>query len=68
MALFKTRSAAIYGIDAHLIDVEVDLYSSGSPRDTRMVGMPDVAVRESRERVRAAYGVNLENEVVVWNA
>jgi hypothetical protein len=38
MALFKTRSAAIYGIDAHLIDVEVDLYSSGSPRDTRMVG------------------------------
>ena len=54
MALFKTRSAAIYGIDAHLIDVEVDLYSYGSPRDTRMVGMPDVAVRESRERIKSA--------------
>ena len=27
MALFKTRSAAVYGIDAHLIDVEVDMYS-----------------------------------------
>ena len=26
MALFKTHSAAVYGIDAHLIDVEVDMY------------------------------------------
>ncbi len=48
MALFKTQSAAVYGIDAHRIDVEVDMYSYGSPRDSRMVGMPDVAVRESR--------------------
>src|SRR5947199_5526341 len=54
MALFKTRSAAVYGIDAHLIDVEVDMYLSGSARDTRMVGMPDVAVRESRERIKSA--------------
>ena len=48
MALFKTRSAAVYGIDAHLIDVEVDLYSTGNAKDSRMVGMPDTAVRESR--------------------
>src|ERR1035438_8148631 len=54
MALFKTRSAAVYGIDAHLIDVEVDMYLSGSARDSRMVGMPDVAVRESRERIKSA--------------
>ena len=27
MALFKTRSAAVYGIDANVIDVEVDLHS-----------------------------------------
>jgi magnesium chelatase family protein len=54
MALFKTRSAAVYGIDAHLIDVEVDLYSSGSARDFVMVGMPDLAVRESRERIKSA--------------
>ena len=26
MALFKTRSAAVYGIDANLIDVEVDMF------------------------------------------
>jgi magnesium chelatase family protein len=54
MALFKTRSAAVYGIDAHLIDVEVDMFSSGSARDSVMVGMPDTAVRESRERIKSA--------------
>jgi magnesium chelatase family protein len=54
MALFKTRSAAVYGIDAHLIDVEVDMYQSGSARDFITVGMPDTAVRESRERIKSA--------------
>jgi magnesium chelatase family protein len=54
MALFKTRGAAIYGIDAHLIDVEVDMFASGNPRESVMVGMPDVAVRESRERIKSA--------------
>src|SRR5580765_1718910 len=54
MALFKTRSAAIYGIDAHLIDVEVDMFAASNARDSVMVGMPDVAVRESRERIKSA--------------
>ena len=54
MPLFKTQSAAIYGIDARLIDVEVDMYSQGNPRDSVMVGLPDVAVRESRERIKSA--------------
>jgi magnesium chelatase family protein len=54
MGLFRTRSAAVYGIDAHVIDVEVDLYSSGSSRDFITVGMPDTAVRESRERIKSA--------------
>lgn len=54
MPLFKTRSAAVYGIDAHLIDVEVDMYASGTSRDFVMVGMPDMAVRESRERIKSA--------------
>lgn len=54
MALFRTRSAAVFGIDAHLIDVEVDLYNSGSARDFITVGMPDMAVRESRERIKSA--------------
>lgn len=70
MSLFKTRSAAIYGIDARLIDVEVDMYSSGSPRDSRMVGMPDVAVRESRERIKSAMinsGFGYPNKTVTIN-
>ena len=54
MALFRTRSAAVYGIDAHLIDVEVDMYPAGSARDFVTVGMPDTAVRESRERIKSA--------------
>jgi len=53
MALFRTRSAAVFGIDAHLIDVEVDLYAS-STRDFVTVGMPDTAVKESRERIKSA--------------
>jgi magnesium chelatase family protein len=53
MALFRTRSAAIFGIDAHLIDVEVDMYP-GANRDFITVGMPDIAVRESRERIKSA--------------
>src|SRR5579871_4332325 len=53
MALFRTLSAAVFGIDAHLIDVEVDLYPSAS-REFITVGMPDTAVRESRERIKSA--------------
>jgi magnesium chelatase family protein len=54
LALYRTRSAAVYGIDAHLIDVEVDMYPSSSGRDFITVGMPDTAVRESRERIKSA--------------
>jgi hypothetical protein len=70
MALFKTRSAAVYGIDAHLIDVEVDMYKSGSARDFITVGMPDTAVRESRERIKSALinsGVGYPNKAVTIN-
>jgi magnesium chelatase family protein len=53
--LSKTRSAAVYGIDAHLIDVEVDFAMSAREDATfSMVGLPDAAVRESRDRVRSA--------------
>jgi magnesium chelatase family protein len=54
VALFRTYSAVIQGIDAHLIDVEVDMYPGGSNRDFVTVGMPDAAVKESRERIKSA--------------
>ena len=53
--LFKTRSASVFGIEAHLVDVEVNLTTgSGSHGDFAIVGLPDPAVRESRSRVMAA--------------
>ena len=55
MALFKTRSAAVYGIDASLIEVEVDYSGVKLPQEEfHTVGLPDAAVRESRDRVRSA--------------
>jgi magnesium chelatase family protein len=46
------RSAAVFGIDACPVQVEVDV-SFGLPSFT-MVGLPDASVRESRDRVRSA--------------
>ena len=50
--LAKTTSAAVLGVDAHPVDVEVDL-ASGLPAYAT-VGLPDAAVKESKERIRAA--------------
>ena len=52
--LFKTRTASVYGIEAYLVDVEVNLTASGSNGEFLVVGLPDTAVRESRSRVMAA--------------
>jgi len=50
--LAKVVSAALVGLDAHLIDVEVDI-AGGLPQFS-VVGLPDATVRESRDRVRSA--------------
>ena len=50
---FKNFSAAVFGIDAYLMEVEVDV-GSGKPGDFNIVGLPDIAVKESRERIKAA--------------
>lgn len=56
--LYRTLSAAVYGIDADLVDIEVDLAVTRGEGDqtsvVTIVGLPDAAVRESRERIRAA--------------
>lgn len=70
MPLFHTRSAAIFGIEARPIDIEVDLSQGGSQRDFVVVGMPDTAVRESRERIRSAIhnsGFGYPNRAVTIN-
>ena len=50
--LAKVKTAAVVGLEGQLVDVEVDI-SSGLPAMT-IVGLPDTAVQEARERVRAA--------------
>ena len=51
--LSRVLSASIIGIDAHPVEVEVDITSRGLPHFS-MVGLPDTAVKESKDRVRAA--------------
>ncbi len=48
----KLDSACLYGIDGVLIEVETDL-ANGLPQ-TAIIGLPDSAIREAVERVRAA--------------
>jgi magnesium chelatase family protein len=50
--LSKVFSGAIIGIDAHPVEVEVDI-RQGLPTFTT-VGLPETAVKESRERVKSA--------------
>ena len=50
--LFRVQSAAVFGIKAYPVAVEVDL-SSGEKLALMTVGLPDTAVRESGERVKA---------------
>jgi magnesium chelatase family protein len=42
--LFKSFSAAVYGIDAYLVEVEVDI-GSGRMQEFVVVGLPDNAVK-----------------------
>lgn len=53
--LIKCYSAALQGIDAELITIEIHAVPGS---DFSMVGLPDNAVKESRDRIRAAMMVN----------
>ncbi len=66
--LFKIVSAALHGIDAYPVEVEVDI-CAGFPTFVT-VGLPDAAVRESKERVRAALkncGYDFESKRITIN-
>ncbi|MBR5588446.1 MAG: hypothetical protein IKW23_06345, partial [Kiritimatiellae bacterium] len=51
--LTKAYAAAVIGIGAEPVEIEVHAVASGDPH-TRVVGLPDAAVKESTDRVRAA--------------
>ena len=50
--LAKVNSMAVVGLDSYLVEVEVDI-GQGLPA-LNIVGLPDTAVQESKERVRSA--------------
>ena len=51
--LSKILSATLVGIDAHIVEVEVDITAKGLPHFST-VGLPDTAVKESKDRVKTA--------------
>ena len=66
--LAKVKTAAVVGLEGYMVDVEVDI-SSGLPAMT-VVGLPDAAVQEAKERVRAAIrnsGFNFPMKRIVVN-
>jgi magnesium chelatase family protein len=52
MTLALTHSVALLGLEGHLVTVEVDI-ADGLPGYS-LLGLPDAALTESRERVRSA--------------
>ncbi len=52
MNLAQTKSIALLGLDGHVVTVEVDI-ADGLPMYS-LLGLPDAALSESRDRVRAA--------------
>ncbi len=66
--LARTFSCAVVGLDGVIVEVEVD-YTNGLPGMT-IVGLPDAAVQESRERVQTAVknaGLHFPRHRVVVN-
>ncbi|MGB9711212.1 MAG: YifB family Mg chelatase-like AAA ATPase [Thermodesulfovibrio sp.] len=52
--LAKVQSAHLLGIEPYAVDVEVDIAQRGLPH-FNIVGLPDTAVKESRDRIKAAF-------------
>lgn len=52
MALGRAFSVAVLGLDGRIVEIEADI-TSGLP-GVHLVGLPDAALQESRDRVRAA--------------
>ena len=50
--LSKIKSIALNGLDGKLIEIQTDI-SNGIP-DFEIVGLPDVSVKESKKRIKAA--------------
>lgn len=68
MAVARTRAVALTGVDGALVEIEADL-ANGLPAFT-IIGLPDAALGEAKDRVRAAAtnsGVELPNRKLTVN-
>lgn len=66
--LANIKSILLQGLDGYIINVQVDI-SNGMP-GWEIVGLPDVSIRESKERVRAAIknsGIEIKSRKIVIN-
>jgi len=54
-AFARSTGAALLGVEARLVDIQVSLPGSGETGVFRIVGMGDGALREGRERIRGAF-------------
>jgi magnesium chelatase family protein len=52
--LGKVKSVAAYGIEAYLLEIEVYVTKGQLPSSTVVIGLSDAAVKECRDRVKAA--------------
>jgi len=52
MALARTYSIALVGVQGHVVEVEADI--ANGLVGMILVGLPDTALREARDRIRAA--------------
>ena len=53
----RVVTVAFDGVEARRVDVEVQLIGNDGPTIFNIVGLPDKAVAESKERVRGAFAV-----------
>ena len=66
--LSVTKSLVLHGLDGILVSIEIDI-SSGIP-SWEIVGLPDVSIRESKERVKTAIknsGIIIPNRKYIIN-
>src|ERR1700678_402261 len=52
MALARTYSMALAGVEGHVVEIEADIENGLVP--LLLVGLPDTALREARDRIRSA--------------
>ena len=52
MTLARTHSIALAGVQGHVVEIEADI--ENGPVGLQLIGLPDTALREARDRIRSA--------------